>query len=183
MKKTILICLILGSLLSCEKLETEIPIKIINNSSGSYSNVFERALEKKLSRRNFDVVEYETMYTIVLTDFYVDEWYEYETVYDDCDYGTTEYELLNEQLFATVSFYKFEDNIESWNIDASQSEYLKEGDSFLVDILTSDDDCEDEGNCNCTEYRVKSPGILNINNDLRSSARNIANDLVDMLSY
>jgi hypothetical protein len=183
MKHINLILLVGIILCSCEKLDEEILIQIINKDGGSYSKTFEKAIENKLDRRNFIIVHSETEYVLEIEDFNLYDYYDYETVYDDCDYGTNEYELLVEEISGFISLYDRNGLIESWKIDASQSEYVSEGEPLLIEIFSSDDDCEDEGNCDCNDYYVKSPGIFNINSELRTEARKIANDLVDFFSY
>ncbi len=186
MMKNIVIIIILTLVsFSCEKLEYEIPVQIVNMDCSSYSKVFEKAIKNKLSRRNFQIVDYGALYVLTINDFYFDEWDKYETVYDDCtSNGAVEYELHVEEVRGTVTFREGNEIIESWEIQASESESLSEGKPLLVEILSSDDDCEEYGDCpDCTDYHVSSPGVFNIKNRLKNSARKIAKDMVDILSY
>ncbi len=181
MKNSLMVIILIIVFTSCEKLEYEIPVQIINNDGGSYSEGFEKAIKNKLSRRNFLVVDYETNYAVTISGFYIQESFDYETVYDDCNGGTVEYELRTEWLNGVVTLWNGNEIVKEWKVEASESEHLKGGEPLLIDILTPD--CEDDGDCpECTEYYIKSPLVININNDLRLTAKRIANYMVDMMN-
>ena len=177
MKYIVVLILFVLTFSACEKrkLEFEVPIQIVNNSSIYYSRIFEKNVKKKLEKRNFRIVSFDTDFQLILDYWDSYETTNYETVYDDCDYGVYTYELESEEAEGTILLMEGQRIIDEWYFHESNSEYLRAGDGLLIELFSNDEEEEQD----CTEYTVKSTSFNGISSKLRSQARHVANDMVD----
>ncbi|MEO9869484.1 hypothetical protein [Ekhidna sp.] len=156
---------------SCQKLDMEVPIQVVNLDGSSNASYFKAQVIPKLRKRNFQVVNYDTPLKLLIEDFMIDIDYNTEVVWDDCNGGHNIFNLRDENLEGRVTLTEDGRPLQQWEIQASNYEVLREGDPFLIELFFSNDEEK-----NCSDYFVKSK--CKMDNHLKNCARRVAVDAV-----
>lgn len=175
MKKSILPTLISAFvLLSCEKLDIDVPVQVINMDGSKQSRFFEDEIREKLGNRNFILVDHAAQYQFVIGNFQLQEYTTTERVYDDCS-GQASYTLHTEEVEGEITLFENDVMLQQWGVFGANFDVLRVGDPLLLEILFPDEE-EDY----CSNYFVKTKCKMDKN--LRTCARRVAGDAVRKLN-